>query len=436
VNRKVVLATVGTLGDLHPFLALALALRDLGFVPVMACAAEYRAKIEAAGIAFHAVRPSYADVQRELGMDRAELTRQTLAQGRFLFRKLLFPDLRATYDDMVGATANAAVVLTSSLAFAARLAAEKRGIPWLAVVLQPMMFVSAYDPPVLPRVEWLSTIMRRLGPAPRAYVLNFVKAAVGRMCKPVHKLRAEIGLPPTRRNPLADGQFSATGAIGLYSTVIGDVQPDFPQRTVVVGFAFYDSEDGAAARLDPQLRAWLDDGDAPLVFTLGSLIVNSPGTFFRESLDAARRLRRRAVLLVGGRGAPDLSTTQGEGICIRPYVPYSMLFPRAAAIVHQGGVGTLAQALAAGRPQLIVPFIADQLDNAARAERIGVARTISPDRYTAATAAAELEALLGDARYERRARDVGTAVGRECGAVRGAIEVSRRLTELRQRGAA
>jgi hypothetical protein len=83
------------MGDLHPFLALALALRERGFTTVIASAAEYRAKVEAAGIAFHAVRPSYDEVQRDLGIDRAELTRQTLAQGRFLFRKLLFSDLAA-----------------------------------------------------------------------------------------------------------------------------------------------------------------------------------------------------------------------------------------------------------------------------------------------------------------------------------------------------
>jgi UDP:flavonoid glycosyltransferase YjiC (YdhE family) len=112
----------------------------------------------------------------------------------------------------------------------------------------------------------------------------------------------------------------------------------------------------------------------------------------------------------------DASITGDPNICIVGYAPHSLLFPRAAAVVHQGGIGTLAQGLRSGRPQLVVPFFADQQDNAARAVRIGLARSLAPTRYTASSAAAELAPLLADTRYAARAAAVGARLAGEDGA--------------------
>jgi rhamnosyltransferase subunit B len=275
----VVLATVGSLGDLHPFIALGRALRGQGLNVVLACAAEYRGKVEAAGIEFHLLRPGFDELQNDLRMDRAQLTRGVIDRSTFLFTKLVLPYVRTAYEDMMQATADADLVLPSSLAFGARLAAEKRGLPWLAVVLQPMMFLSSYDPPVIPKAEWLSTLLRRLGPTPTRPILWILKKAINGLFGPLHALRAELGLAPTARTPLFDGQFAEAGAIGLYSGLLGEVQADYPRATSIVGFATFDSEDGLAAVLDPSLDAFLEAGTAPLVFSLGSLIVHSPGSF-------------------------------------------------------------------------------------------------------------------------------------------------------------
>ncbi len=297
---------------------------------------------------------------------------------------------------MLRVTADADLVLTSSLAFGARLAAEKRGIPWIGIVLQPFSFLSAYDPPVIPKAQWLSVLLRRLGPRACATVLIVLKTLFAPVLQPVHRLRAQTGLGRTRLNPLFEGQFSAAGAIGLYSSVLGEVRPDFPQPTLIAGFSWFDSEDGTARELDPSLRSFLDSGDAPLVFTLGSLIVNSPGEFYRHSAAAARALQQRAVLLVGDAQSDECARLSSPDVFIAAYAPHSQLFARAAAIVHHGGVGTLGQALRSGRPQLIVPFFADQLDNAARAARLGVALVLEPRRYDARRSAAQLRRLLDD----------------------------------------
>jgi len=355
-------------------------------------------------------------LERALGMSRAALTHAVLARGDFLFRRLIVPHVRVSYEDMLPHVVGADILITSSLAFGARLAAERRSLPWIGVVLQPLMFLSAYDPPAVPGVPWLGAMLRALGPLPTRAALRLVKGAVGSLLRPVHELRREIGLPVSRRNPLFEGQFSRAGAVGLYSGVLGAVQPDYPRPAVITGFAWFDSADGAGAALPPGLEEFLDAGPPPLVFTLGSLVVNSPGDFYRESAAAARMLGRRAVLLVGEAGprisAPDVH------VCA--YAPHSLLFPRAEAIVHQGGIGTLGQALRAGRPQLIVPYFADQDDNAARAVRLGAARALRPERYRGAQAARELAIMSASDAYADQAARIASQIGCEDGAARAA----------------
>jgi rhamnosyltransferase subunit B len=431
LTRKVVLATVGSLGDLHPFIALGRALRGLGLDAVIACSPEYQAKVEAAGVAYRPLRPSFAEIERDLGMDRAQLTHAVLKRSRFLFREVVLPYVRAAYEDMMQATEDADLILPSSLAFAARLAAEKRAIPWIAVVLQPMMFLSSFDPPVFAEAERFSALLRALGSTPTRYALWALKKAVNGLFRPLHALRADLGLAPTAQNPLFEGQFAPPGAIGLYSRLLGEVQPDYPRPAWITGFATFDSEDGRVAALDPALEAFLQAGPPPLVFTLGSLIVNSPGGFYRQGVIAARTLRMRAVLLVGEGAYRELAHLNSEAVFVCAYAPHSALFARAAAIIHHGGIGTLAQALRCGRPQLIAPYFADQLDNAARASRLGVARVLPPRRYTGASVSRDLGRLLGDDRLLAQAGWVGETVSAEDGAANAARIVLDTLEGLR-----
>lgn len=420
MKRKIVLATVGSLGDLHPFMALGLALRDQGVAVTIASAAEYRDKVERCGLEFHAVRPSFEELERTLGVDRPGLVKAVAADNYYLFRKVVMPHLRAAYEDMRTVLRDADLALTSTLAFGARLAAEQFGVPWMGVVLQPFMFLSAHDPPVIPQAEWVSTLLRQVGPRPASWLLQLMKLATSGLMAPVQALRRDLGLPPDARHPLFEGQFSDLGAIGLYSPLLGEVKPDYPEPTTLVGFAPFDSEDGASDALDPALEAFLAAGPPPLVFTLGSTMVNSPGEFFGTSLEAAHRLGRRAVILVGQDAVALHAHRESPDVHVGAYAPYSQLFPRAAAVVHQGGIGTLSQALRAGRPQLVVPHFADQLDNARRACLLGAARSLAPRSYSAGRAAGELERLLTDSAHAARARALGEQLRLEDGARAGA----------------
>lgn len=120
-----------------------------------------------------------------------------------------------------------------------------------------------------------------------------------------------------------------------------------------------------------------------------------------------------------------------EDIIAVKYAPFGELLPRAAAMVHQGGVGTTGQGLRAGIPMLVVPFAHDQHDNGARVERLGVARTVVRKSYKAERVASELKELLGNPAYARTAREVGSRVRSENGAALAADLILDRLNEKR-----
>jgi UDP:flavonoid glycosyltransferase YjiC (YdhE family) len=215
----------------------------------------------------------------------------------------------------------------------------------------------------------------------------------------------------------------------LFSKQIMDKQVDWPPQTVVTGFPWYDGS--GEVNLPAELAQFLNEGPPPLVFTLGTAIAEDDGAagFFARSAAAAKLLRRRAVLILKEpRNRPPVLP---EGVAAVNYAPFSQLFPRAAVIVHHGGIGTTGLVMRSGHPMLVMPCAWDQPDTAERAARLGIARTISPRRYTPARVAAELHRLLNDPKYAQRASMVGIQVRQEdgarvaCDALSGALRSNR-----------
>ncbi len=166
------------------------------------------------------------------------------------------------------------------------------------------------------------------------------------------------------------------------------------------------------------------------MFTLGTSAVGAAGLFYRESLKAARKLGMRAVLMTGGYADNDPGGDRSSDFLIVDRAPHQLLFPRAAVVVHQVGIGTTGQALRAGHPMLVVPHAHDQFDNAFRVAKLGVARTVFPGSYKAPRVAGELQRLLTDASFERRAQEVAKEVRGERGAD-GAAEALEQLMASR-----
>jgi UDP:flavonoid glycosyltransferase YjiC (YdhE family) len=217
---------------------------------------------------------------------------------------------------------------------------------------------------VLAPAPWLKSL-QRFGHWPGRLVVGLVRSAARRWQEPAFALRRRLGLP-RGRDPLFEGQHSPELVLALFSSVLARPHPDWPPNVVVTGHVFHDASHGAA--LSPELESFLSGGPAPLVFTLGSSIVLIASDFWRESIDAARTLGMRAVLLTGGFAA-NQPVRLPDGVLVVDRAPHQLLFPRARVVVHQGGAGTTAQALRAGRPMLVVPHSHDQPDNAARVQR-------------------------------------------------------------------
>jgi rhamnosyltransferase subunit B len=421
MRRKVVISTAGSLGDLNPFIALALELKARGYEPLIASQDEFRAKIQAEGIDFHALRPGVEDVKGELGIDEQTIFRKATNGSSglpFLVRRIAMPFLRRAYEDMMSATQGASLVVTHPSAFAARLAAENRGLLWMSAVLAPFGLMSTCDPPVFSTAPGLAFLRELTGARFDAALLAMVKKVTDPWTAPFQTLRRELGLPPVI-NPLFEGQFSPYATLALYSKWMGDLQPDHPVNCDITGFAFYDQPPGAPSELPEGLKRFLAEGPPPLVFTLGTALVNDPGDFYQRSLQTARLLNRRAVFLGVDSGGPEADSIRASlpsSIFAAGYVPHSLIFPHAEAIVHHGGVGTTAQALRAGKPQLITPFAGDQPDNAMRMCRLGVARQLAPNAYIPRRAATDLAELTRDRALTVRAAEIGRSVAAENGA--------------------
>jgi UDP:flavonoid glycosyltransferase YjiC (YdhE family) len=422
-RRRIVLTTFGSLGDLHPYIAIGLGLQARGHEAIIATSAYYRQKIEALGIGFRAIRPDLGSVQFDPALLRRIMDHRTGTEC--VLRELMMPCLRESYADTLAASDGADLLVSQALAFTTRLVAEKTGIPWTSTVLQPLGFLSIYDPPVLPLAPFLARA-RFLGQWFHRLLFSLGRRRIRPWFAPWHRLRAEIGLPTTADCPVLEGQHAPSLVLALFSKVLADKQVDWPQQTLLTGFPFFD-QDGENG-LNRDLARFLDEGPPPIVFTLGSSAVWDAGTFYEQSAAAAKLLGRRAVLLVG-KDTPNRLARLPDGVMAFEYAPYSELFPRAAAIVHQGGIGTTAQAMRSGRPMLVMPYGHDQPDNAERLVRLGIARTISRYRYTSARAAAELRHLLENPGYSQRADATGAAIRQEDG-VRTACDAVERLLRV------
>lgn len=424
-GKRIVLTTFGSFGDIHPYMAVALELRARGHVPVIATSEIYREKIEGAGVLFHPVRP---DVQGPEDPGTEELLRKIMEPqtgGEFLFKEVLLPHLRDSYDDLLVAVEGADLLVTHIVTFAGPLVAQKTGIPWISTVLAPISLWSAHDPFVPPNMPWLSPLLRAAGAGFNRVFLSLTGRLTDSWMEPIYRLRKELGLPKGL-HPLFAGQHSPQKVLALFSEVLGARQPDWPPQTVVTGFPFYDKKDETP--IAPELLKFLDAGPPPVVFTLGSSAVFIAGDFFHESIAAIKALGQRAVLLIGdARNMPQEPLP--ENIIAFDYAPYGEVLPRASVIVHQGGVGTTAQALRAGRPMLVMPYNHDQPDNAARITRLGTGRTLPRKRYKAARVLEELRELVDNPAYARRAAEIGARVRGERGAERACEEIEKQLLE-------
>ena len=409
---KILFSTFGSLGDLHPYLALSLEAKARGHSPVIATSKRYRQKIEAVGIEFRAIAPDLPPEDEFGALAKRVMNDQD--GPRFLFEEILSPAIRAQFADLLSASEDADILITHPAVMAGPLVARKAKKKWLSSVLSPISLWSRRDPavlPTMPHLDWL----RVLGPLWGAVQVFAGQRATKTWLREVERLRVEQGIEDAG-HPMFAGQFSLSGTLALFSRHFCAPQSDWPAKTTATGFCFYD-----ALGLEPQhdegtWRAWMQSGSPPVVFGLGSAAVHDGQAVWESAVKASKRDGVRVVLLT----ANTFHSNQ-EGVLCVPYAPYSEIFPLARQVFHQGGVGTTAQALRAGVPQIIMPFAHDQNDNAARVQRLGVGTWLRKGELSSLSlqSSPELKRI-------ERARKIGERIREENGA-RAACEVIERF---------
>ena len=393
---RIIMTPVGSGGDVHPYVGVALALQRRGHDVSMIINPYFGPLLDRVGVPFVPIGTAedYHAIldDPELWHDRRGL--QVLGGAVQRFAVEAFELIRTE------AAGGAPVLVAPGLAFSARVAHEALGLPLVTMHLQPSCLVSVHEAPVLhPRLRSIN----RWPALPRRLVLALGDRLADRALAPAaNGLRAELDLPPVRRIA-SEWWHSPQRVIGLFPDWYAPVQPDWPRQTTLTGFPLYDA--GDAAPLAPALDDWLSESDAagrrPVVFVAGT--GNRQGSrFFQAGADACRRLGRPGLLLT--RFPEQLPDPLPAGVRHADYAPLSRVLPRAAAIVHHGGIGTAAEALRAGCPQIVMPMTFDQPDNAVRLERLGVARAVWPSAVNGRATAHALDALLGSDETARACR--------------------------------
>lgn len=421
-GKRIVLTTWGSFGDLHPYMALAIELKQRGNSPVVATSEIYREKVENEGLEFFPLRPDLPPPDSELAAEMIRRVSDTIRGPAYLFQKLLMPNLRDAYDDTLTAVAGADLLVSHQVPVTGRMVAEKTGIKWISAVLFPLAFASAHDPPTPPQFPALREIAL-IHPAIASMMLKVGKWTMSFLVEPMQELRKDLGLARID-NPIFEGQHSPMRVLALFSPEFAAMQPDFPPNTLITGFPFFDRND-VRSPLPPEVEDFLNEGEPPILFTLGSALVWMDSDFYKIAVEAASELGKRALLLTGDQR--NLPERLPAGIACFDYVPHYRVMPRSSCIVHPGGIGTTGQALRAGRPILVVPHGQDHPDNSRRCVDLGVARSLPVARLTTSRLVTELTALLTEPSYARRAAELGQKVGAENGTKTACDEIERIL---------
>jgi len=413
----VVLPTIGSAGDVHPVIALGLALQRRGHQATILTNPLFQELIEQQGLGFFPLGT--------LEDARATIADPDLWHPRKGFevvaRRAILPSMPEVYRYIERHADSSTIVAASGIAFGARLAQERLGVAMATVHLQPGIIRSLVD-------QGMSGNIRISATQPMWFKRAFFRFADWFLLdralkKPVNAFRRSLGLPPVDRI-MHRWLHSAQLVIGFFPDWFAPPQPDWPPRTHLVGFPLWDSK---SAALPADAREFLAAGAPPVVFTPGSAGATMH-RYFKESVDAVRAAGVRAMLVTN---YPDqVPHDLPPGVKTFGYLPFSGLLPHAAMLVYHGGIGTLAQTIKAGIPHLVVPNGHDQFDNAFRIEQLGLGRGIPQTRYRAGRVAEAIKKMLGSSQVPPRARDYASRVDGDASVAR-ACELIEGLADRR-----
>lgn len=377
----VIMASVGTDGDILPYVGLGATLRERGHRVTLLANEHFQPMAADQGLGFQAL-VSNDETQELLGnpdfWHPVKAARVASRWGaRFIRRQYeLLAELAHGED---------AVLVASPGVLAGRLVQETLSRPLASVILQPWMIPSVQAPPVMP--GGLALPAGTPKPIWRLYWRLLDAAGDWLMGRELNGLRAGLGLEPVRR--LFQWWLSPELVLGMFPDWYGPPQTDWPAAMRLVGFPNGDGR--STVNLPADLSEFCRAGSPPVAFTFGTGMMHAAG-LFREAIKACELLNARAILLT--RYANQLPDELPGFVRHCEFASFAKLFPQCAVVVHHGGIGTTAAALAAGAPQLILPFAYDQEDNATRVKRLGAGDWLKHRRRDSRQMASALVPLM------------------------------------------
>ena len=375
------LISLGSRGDINPFISLALALKKRGHNATIVTSGVYEKLIADLGLPFISCGSAeeYDEIIRHPDLYDPK-------KVFFLFEKIVLGPMRPLYRILAEFDPRDTILVATSLMLGARMAHEKCKIPLVTLCLQPQIFWSADKPSVFPTGN---KILQKLPYFLRKFIYEIIdRYVIDRALSPaVNEFRFELGLPKIQKI-FSEWSYSPQKVIGCFPDWFTQPAADWPTNTILTGFVEYDEDRDQG--LASEILDFLAAGEAPIIFTYGTFVTQGHH-FFKTSIETARKLGRRCIILTQH---PEQLPRLNSNEMHVSYVSLKKLLPHAAAIVHHGGIGTTSQALAAALPQLIVPMAYDQPDNAFRLEKLGVSLTISPKKYSVDCATKTLRKLL------------------------------------------
>jgi rhamnosyltransferase subunit B len=396
----VILATVGTDGDVFPHVGLGAALHARGHRVTLAAPESYRAHAHALGIEFCALVTA-----AEVGRMLADPDLWHPFRSGMMMARWGGPMIPRQYEALAGLAGQPDSVLVASPGvLAARLVQEKLGVPTASLLLQPGLLPSSTAPPAMPGgltiPAWLPHPLRQL------YWLAVDAAGYALVAPSLNRVRDGLGLSPVRR--VFRWWLSPDLVIGLFPGWYAAPQPDWPPQLRLAGFGRFD---GARGALPEDVRLFCEQGSPPIAFTLGTGMTHAAG-FFRTAVAVCDALGARGLLLTKYPGVIPVRLPPQVRHCA--FAPFRQLLPLCGAVVHHGGVGTTAAALEAGCPQLVLPLAWDQPDNAVRVAELGVGLALGSRRRSGGHLSRALAQLLAPGVGDR-CRAIASRAGGEDG---------------------
>lgn len=375
---RAILVNIGSLGDVQPFLALAVELRKHGHDAIVGVPHHLTPLGARLGVPVVPIGP---DIRAE----HEEIFKRE-AQGRVTVQEkgaLLDPFIQAmpqALQQLSELCQGADVLICSAELPLGRMIHELTGIPYVS------LRTSYYGPSDVPEEPLVASLL--------------------------NPFRAQLGLPPLE-HPLTTDGYSAQLALFAMSPQLVRREPDWPDHFHITGYFLLDEPEWQPSA---QLSAFLAAGPPPVVISMGSMVHEHPAALTDLLLGVARQLGQRVIIQPLGSGASDTTAAGPDVYLLDTFVPYGWLFPQTSCVVHHGGTGTTAWTLWSGVPAVHIPHLVDQLSSARTTFELGCAGPPVPyPDLTAGRLHASLAAVLSDPRYRTAAASVGASVRAERG---------------------